>query len=143
MMAPTGMRLDRPAQGLMAPVPAKPVKNAGAPASDQQIWAIWQIEMCCDRLRQQSGLIESSTQEARPMQWNRCDRHILAQNWPCRARHPLRRGTNNIMPVPVLERQNQLATVVTIKNRSAPFAPGAGDGQAVVTEFGLPRTLAR
>ena len=75
------------------------------------------------------------------MQRHRRYRHVSAQERSSRARHPMRGRADDIVPITMFERKNQLAPVVTIENRSAPLAPGAGSGQAIVTEFGLPRPL--
>lgn len=64
------------------------------------------------------------------MQGNRDDQTVLMQKGTRGLCQPECRRMDDIMAIPVLERQHEAPPVVTIKHRGAPPLPGPGDRQA-------------
>lgn len=118
-----GMHADRVLHRGEAGVGAHAVKLGGAPVTQQKVGTDRMARPVGERPRQKRGLIEAPAQEAQPMQRDRRDQGRVGQKRARGQGHPAAGEADDLVPVAMLERQDQPARIVLVKKRRAPVRP--------------------
>lgn len=110
-----------------------PLKRRRMPRPAQQIRAPGPAQHLAQGLGQKRGLIETPPQEPAPVQGNGRDQTIFGGERMGSLPHPTGCGRRDLLPVPVLERENQLATGPPVEQCRASLDPGRRGMKAAVT----------
>ena len=126
------MMSDGPTQQVKPLLNSRILQFWSALISNQQVRAARQTSFPRQSLRQQGGLIVLAFNQSGPMQRDRSNQSISRQQRFPNSGHPQGCRARDFRTIPVLQRQNQLASPPFVYQRRSPSAPWARVTHAVV-----------
>ncbi len=120
--------------------PPPTILTASGTAAYQQIRAMRQSQLSRQFRTEQRRLIVAPPCETQPMQRDRSRQHIRPDKRPRCTRHPDGGRPHKIMPIMVLEPEDDLRSAAFIEHSRPALLPGPGKGEAFIA---MQRRLAR